>query len=273
MTTATPTVTTSADGTSIAYERSGNGRPIVLIGGAFNDRSTCAELAAALAESADIAPVLIDRRGRGASGYHADHDPAREIEDVAAVIEAVGAGVDSGADLFGHSSGAALAIECVLAGLPVRRLAVYEPPFVVTDDRPRALDLLGRLSALVALHRRDEAVALFLTEGALVPAEIVDGMRADAATWGAMTALAHTLPHDAALFAPDQGIRGAGRYAGISVPVLAVAGGASPAWLQAGAARVAELVPGARHETMQGADHSVLHQPADLAALMGEFLA
>lgn len=269
MTTAIPTVTASADGTSIAYERSGSGRPVVLIGGAFNDRSTCAGLAAALVGvSAGVAPVLIDRRGRGASGYRADHDPAREIEDVAAVIAAVG----GEADLFGHSSGAVLAIECVLAGLPVGRLAVYEPPFVVTDDRPRSIDLLGRLSALVALHRRDEAVALFLTEGALVPAEHVDGMRADAATWGAMTALAHTLPHDAALFAPDQGIRGAERYAGISVPVLAIAGGASPPWLQAGAARVAELVPGARHETMPGADHSVLQQPADLAALMGEFL-
>jgi pimeloyl-ACP methyl ester carboxylesterase len=97
-------------------------------------------------------------------------------------------------------------------------------------------------------------------------------MRADAATWGAMTALAHTLPHDAALFAPDQGIRGAERYGGIAVPVLAITGGASPAWLQAGAARVAELVPGAQHVTMPGADHSVLHQPGDLAALLGGFL-
>ena len=270
MTTTTTPAATSADGTSIAYEPSGGGRPIVLIGGAFNDRSTCAGLAGALVgTSADVAPVLIDRRGRGASGYRADHDPAREVEDVAAVIAAVGGEVD----LFGHSSGAVLAIECVLAGLPVRRLAVYEPPFVVTDDRPRAIDLLGRLSALIALHRRDDAVALFLTEAALVPAEVVAGMQADAAMWGAMTALAHTLPHDSALFAPDQGIRGEERYAGIAIPVLAIAGGASPAWLQAGAARVAELVPGARHVTMPGADHSVLHQPADLAALMGEFLA
>jgi pimeloyl-ACP methyl ester carboxylesterase len=269
MTTTATAVATSADGTSIAYEPSGTGRPVVLIGGAFNDRSTCAGLAAALiATSADVAPVLIDRRGRGASGYRADHDPAREIEDVAAVVAAVGGEVD----LFGHSSGAVLAIECVLAGLPVRRLAVYEPPFVVTEDRPRTIDLLGRLSALIALHRRDEAVALFLTEAALVPAEVVEGMRADPATWGAMTALAHTLPHDSALLAQDQGIRGEERYTGISVPVLAVAGGASPAWMQAGAARVAELVPGAEHVIMPGQDHGVLWQPADLAALMGEFL-
>jgi len=270
MTTTAPTLATSADGTPIAYEPIGTGRPIVLIGGAFNDRSTCAALAAALVDaSADIAPVLIDRRGRGASGYRADHDPAREIEDVAAVIAAVG----GPADLFGHSSGAVLAIECVLAGLPVGRLAVYEPPFVVTDDRPRAIDMAGRLSALIALNRRDEAVALFLTEAALVPAEFVEGMRADPATWGAMTALAHTLPHDSALFASDQGIRGEERYGSIAVPLLAIAGGSSPAWMQAGAARVAELVPGAEHVIMAGQDHGVLGQPADLAARMGEFLA
>ncbi|MGI5129577.1 alpha/beta fold hydrolase [Pseudonocardia sp. CA-107938] len=260
-------VATSADGTSIAYERHGTGRPLVLIGGAFNDRSTGNALAAALAP--DVATVTVDRRGRGASGYRPDHDPAREVEDVAAVIAAVG----GEADLFGHSSGAVLAIECVLAGLPVRRLAVYEPPFVVTDDRPRAIDLFGRLSALVALQRRDEAVALFLTEAALVPAEFVDGMRADAATWDLMTGLAHTLPHDSALFAPDQGVRGAERYPGITVPTLAVAGGASPAWLQAGAAWVAEQVPGARHVVLPGADHGVLGAPADLATVVREFLA
>jgi hypothetical protein len=57
---------TSADGTSIAFERTGDGRPVILIGGAFNDRSTVAALAAALAP--DLSAIAYDRRGRGDSG-------------------------------------------------------------------------------------------------------------------------------------------------------------------------------------------------------------
>jgi hypothetical protein len=40
---------TSADGTPIAIEQTGRGAPVILIGGAFNDRSTMAALAGTLA--------------------------------------------------------------------------------------------------------------------------------------------------------------------------------------------------------------------------------
>ena len=108
----------SADGTTIAFERSGNGAPVVLIGGAFNDRSTVSGLAATLAPH--LTAVTYDRRCRGDSGASTDYDPGREIEDLASVISALGGAVS----LFGHSSGAVLALQGAAAGLPVRKLAV-----------------------------------------------------------------------------------------------------------------------------------------------------
>src|SRR5580693_4129369 len=98
---------TSADGTTIAVETTGTGRPVVLIGGAFNDRSTVAALAATLAPH--MTAVTYDRRGRGASGpigewISGSSSPDRtsgtdrEIEDLAAVIDAV-----CGSSPAGHS--------------------------------------------------------------------------------------------------------------------------------------------------------------------------
>jgi pimeloyl-ACP methyl ester carboxylesterase len=56
----------SSDGTTIAFDRSGDGPPLVLVGGALSDRSAGASLAAHLAERFTV--VAYDRRGRGDSG-------------------------------------------------------------------------------------------------------------------------------------------------------------------------------------------------------------
>jgi len=55
------------------------------------------------------------------------------------VIAAAG----DGAYVFGMSSGAVLALRAVAAGLPVSKLAIYEPPFIVDDSRPRVPDGLA----------------------------------------------------------------------------------------------------------------------------------
>ncbi|MEV6282286.1 alpha/beta hydrolase [Kribbella sp. NPDC051770] len=78
----------SADGTQIAYERSGRGTPLVLIGGALCDRSITRPLARALED--DFTVVSYDRRGRGDSGDTTPYAVAREVEDLAAVITALG---------------------------------------------------------------------------------------------------------------------------------------------------------------------------------------
>lgn len=268
MNTTTIQTVVSADGTTIAYQAVGDGPPAILVGGAFNDRSTVAGLAATLAPTCTA--IAYDRRGRGDSTDNADprdYSVDREIEDLAALIDGLGAEVG----LFGHSSGGLLALEAVLHGLPVGKVAVYEPSYLVEGARPRPpADLLDRLTALVGDGDRDAAAALFLREQVGVPEPVVDGMRTGPA-WEFLTALAHTLPYDVAVSDPDR--LGADRLAAIGIPTLAVNGDRTEPWLQAATRTIADTIPGARHSVLAGEDHSVLHNPAALRPLLAEFFA
>jgi pimeloyl-ACP methyl ester carboxylesterase len=113
---------TSPDGTTIAYDQSGEGPPVILVGAAFNDRQTTAPLAAALAPH--FTAVSYDRRGRGDSTDTAPYAIEREVEDLGSLIGALG----GSANAFGHSSGAALALEAAASGLAISGLAAFEPP-------------------------------------------------------------------------------------------------------------------------------------------------
>ncbi|MDQ7907125.1 alpha/beta hydrolase [Phytohabitans sp. ZYX-F-186] len=263
----TPQTVASADGTPIAYEVTGDGPPVILVGGALDDRTSVAALAATLASR--VTAIAYDRRGRGGSGDNADAFAVRpEIEDLAALIAVAG----GRASLFGHSSGGVLALEAAVRGLPVERLAVYEPPFVVGGLRPLPAEgTAERIRTLIAEERRDDAVHLFLTEEASVPAETVDGLRAGPA-WPFLARLAHTLPYDVAVCGPDLAVP-VDRLATVAVPTLTMAGGASPAWLPAAAQAVAEAIPGASYLTVEGQDHGVLRDPQALRDPLLNFIA
>ena len=257
---------TSTDGTRIAVERRGDGPPLILIGGAFNDRSTVAALAVTLAPY--VTAVTYDRRGRGDSGGGDDYTLERELEDLAAVIGHAG----GSASLFGHSSGAVLALEATQRGLAVEKLAVYEPSYVIEGSRPRpGADIGDRLLALLGQGRRDEAAELFLRESVGVPAEMVEGMR-NSPAWAWFTGLAHTLPYDVAVCGPGCALP-ADRLATITAPTLAVAGDQSPEWLRTATRAVADAIPGARHAVLEGQDHGVLNQPEALRPLLRDFLS
>lgn len=254
----------SADGSEIAFVRSGQGPAVILIGGAFNDRSTTTALAEGLA--AEFTTYRYDRRGRGDSEDRASEVAvAREVEDIAALIEHAG----GKAALFGHSSGAVLALEATAAGLPVTKVAAYEPPYrvgdAVTDENAAAA---ARVVEFAEAGDRDGAAAEFLRmTGA--PAEVVDGMRGDAGTWAYLAAQALTLPYDIAVC--GTGLP-ADRLATIGVPVLVIDGGDSDDTLRDGARAAAEAVPGAQYRTLPGEDHGILRDPAALVPVVAEFL-
>jgi pimeloyl-ACP methyl ester carboxylesterase len=263
---ATVEAVTSADETRIALERVGDGAPVVLIGGAYNDRSTMAALAATLAP--DFTAITYDRRGRGDSGNNdRSFDINREFDDLAAVIEQAGGTVS----VFGHSSGGVLAIGAVLRGLPIGRLAVYEPSYIPASVRTKpGSDLYQRLIRLIGQDRRDDAVTLFQTEAVGLPAAMVEGMRASD-FWSWFTGLAHTLPYDVALHGDYE--PPAGRLAGLGIPMLAVDGSQSPQWIRTGTRAVADAAPGGRYVTLEGQDHGVLHHPEALRPVLSTFLA
>jgi len=252
---------TSADGTTIAFDQRGSGAPVILVGGAFNDRTTVAGLGEVL--SADFTTIAYDRRGRGSSGDTGPYAMEREIEDIAALIAEAG----GTASVFGHSSGAVLALEAAAAGLAIEKVVAYEPPYA-TPEHARA-DVLDEVKAQLAAGDRDAAVATFLRVAG-TPAEMVEGMK-QAPVWGWFTALAHTLPYDLTICGPGARVR-EDHLAKISIPTLVIGGGASPEALQAGARTAAEAVPGARHETLEGQDHGVLQYPETLRDLLVDFL-
>jgi pimeloyl-ACP methyl ester carboxylesterase len=252
----------SADGTSIAFDRLGDGQPLILMVGALCDRSTPRPLAELLA--GDFAVFTYDRRGRGDSGDTQPYAVEREIEDLDALISEAG----DAPFVYGHSSGAVLALEAAARRQPIGRLAVYEPPFIVDNTRGRPDKLHERVSALIASGRRAEAVKLFFTEGPQMPADAIAALEAGPG-WPAMEAMAHTLPHDLAILG-DQ-IMPRERLANIEVPTLALSGGAGPEWSRNTVDAVAAAIPGAHRASLEGQTHGVAHDV--IAPVLAQFFA
>jgi pimeloyl-ACP methyl ester carboxylesterase len=238
----------SADGTTIAFDRCGDGPPLILVLGAFCDRSTARTLADLLAPHFSV--YAYDRRGRGASGDKAPYAVEREIEDLAAVVAVSG----GPAHVFGHSSGAVLALEAAARSLPIAKLAVYEPPYIVDDSRHRPVGLENRVRQLIAAGHRSEAIEVFLIEGPEVPPDAVAIMK-DSPGWPAMEKIAPTLPYDLAVCG-DQALP-VDRLAKIQAPTLALSGGDSPVWARNSVDAVAATIPNARQLTLVGQTHGV----------------
>ena len=150
-----PTVT-SRDGTTIAYSKTGNGPTLILVSGATSFRAfdpSQQALADLLADQ--FTTIAYDRRGRGESGDTQPYATEREIEDIAALIAANG----GHAFVLGFSSGAVLALEATAAGLPIDKLVMYEPPFVMAGSGfpPPPADYVETLDRMTASGDRDAA--------------------------------------------------------------------------------------------------------------------
>lgn len=252
--------TVSRDGTSLAYRRTGQGPVAVLVSGAMSTGATMAPLAAALSDRCDT--VVYDRRGRGGSGDTAPYAVEREVEDLAALIDAVG----GEAALYGVSSGGALALRAAASGLPVRRVAVYEPSYAVHEggEQERA-EYTDNLTRALSEGRRGDAVELFLLLTGLAPRMIANARQSP--MWPGMETIAPTLAHDDAVM--GNGLIPRDLLASITVPVLSVSGSASPAWLREAARLVAEAAPRGTYRTLEGQTHAV--EPEVLAPVLAEF--
>ncbi|MBO0847309.1 MAG: alpha/beta hydrolase [Nocardioides sp.] len=245
----------SADGTRIAYEATGSGPALVLVDGALCQRSLGPSRPLAEKLASQFTVYAYDRRGRGASGAgETPYHPDREVEDLAAVIEAAG----GHAHAFGASSGAVLALRAAQAGVPIDRLVLYEAPYIVDDSHaPNDPALPARIQALVDEDRRGDAVRLFMrTVGA--PGIMVSVMRL-MPVWKKMTGVAHTLPYDLQLVIEHQQGRPLpdGLYDAVTAPTLVIAGGKSPQYMKNAEAAVAAVLADARLETLDGQTHMV----------------
>lgn len=251
---------TSRDGTSIAFERTGDGPPVILVGGGSTDRTDNAPLAEFLAPHLTV--FNYDRRGRGDSGDTPPYAVEREVEDIDVLITEAG----GSAFVYGTSSGAALALEAAAGGLPITKLALWEPPFILDESRRPPADQVERYNDFVAAGRRGDAVEYFMSKVVGMPPEFIAEARTQP-WWAATEALAHTLAYDATIMG-DYSLP-TRRAASIKIPTLVIAGGSDFPWMRETAQALADALPDGQTRPLEGQGHDV--DPAVLAPALVEF--
>jgi pimeloyl-ACP methyl ester carboxylesterase len=260
----------SKDGTAIAYIRGGDGPAVVLVGGGLDDGSENAPLIPALADSFTVASYA--RRGRGGSGDTPPYALAREIEDLAAVVDGLG----GHAHAFGASSGGALLLEAAAAGVSIDRIAVWEVPYAVGGQAVAGWqEYAAALREALARDDRDLALELFMRLAGS-PQEMVDQVK-ESEHWPLMRRLAPTLAYDAACL--GDGPPPAGRLGKVCQPTLVITGpGGEEAmqemavdFLGKSAEAIVAAMPAAERRRLSEGGHMV--DPAVLGPVLANWFA
>ena len=245
---------TSADGTPIAFERTGSGPPLVLVHGTTADHTRWGPVLAALEEYFTV--YAIDRRGRGESGDTGEYALEREFEDVAAIVESI----DGPVTLLGHSYGALVSLEAALRTDHLRTLVLYEPPLPVSEHDPDSWEILDEMTALVDDGENEEALVRFFTGVVGVPAAELDALRS-APNWPARVDAAHTAIRE------ERARKGyafdATRFAGLTTPTLLVAGSESAPFLRDATDVLDDALPNSRIAVLDGQAHAAMNTAPD----------
>ncbi|MFZ3454351.1 alpha/beta fold hydrolase [Arthrobacter sp. 7Tela_A1] len=244
----------SADGTPIAWERHGQGPPLVVVDPVMMDRTSSglAGVAELLAEGHTV--YTYDRRGKGESGDGEEYTPESEVDDLLAVVQAAG----GSADLLGTSSGAILALRAASESAVVSSVIAVEPP--LSQEGAAGPDIRPQLEALIDAEDRAGAVRLF-QESIGVPEEIIEQSEPSP-----FEPAAHTISYDLTLML-ETDIQA---LTGIHVPVLVLASSGSDARLQAWARETAEILPEGSFQLLEGSWHGL--DDAVLAEAVSDFL-
>lgn len=251
--------TTSKDGTQIAYEKSGKGQSLVIIGGSLADHSFYAPLGEQLAS--DYTVYNIDRRGRGESTDTQPYSVEREVEDIAAVVDKAGEQVI----LYGHSAGSALALNAAAAKLPIAKLILVDPPFTAhsDNDTEAIVQFNEEYTKVKELHSKGDHrgnAAQFLRGFGMSKEEVDDTLDSPAGT--GMIACAEALPYDYAVL--DDGLVPINKAKDIDVPTFILAAGYS---LDA-AQQLADAIFGSKLKTLPSSTHEMV--PDELANVIKE---
>jgi pimeloyl-ACP methyl ester carboxylesterase len=244
---------TSADGTSIAFERTGSGPPLVLVHGAGLDHSfwDLSGVRATLAEHCTV--YTIDRRGRGGSGDADVYELEREIEDVAAVVESI----DEPVTLLGHSYGGLIALEAADRIDTLQSLVLYEPTVAPEEGAPVVEQQLGAIQPLLADGEKEQALITFLT----LPERYFEELRSSQ-SWQTLVDAADTLPREL-----EQIIEyefDSDRFTAMRTPTLLLSGVESPPPLIDATETVDETLPDSRIIVFDGHGHFAMNTAPEL---------
>jgi pimeloyl-ACP methyl ester carboxylesterase len=255
----------SKDGTTIAFSTIGRGPPVILVDGAlcYRGMGNSGQLASLLAPHFTV--FTYDRRGRGGSGDTKPYAVAREVEDIEALLCEAG----GKACVWGMSSGAVLSLDAA-ARLPgIRKLALYEAPFIVDSSRDTPEGDWAVIDEAVGANRRGDAVTLFLRLVG-VPVFFRALLRWTPA-WPKLKAIAHTLPYDGAIVRDEQRGRplSTSRWANVAIPTLVMDGEKSPTWMRNANRSLAAVLLNARYRTLAGQTHML--KPLAHAPILVDF--
>lgn len=246
----------SGDGTSIAFERTGSGPPLVLVHGNADVHEFWDLAGTRAALSEDYTVYAIDRRGRGESGDAAEYELTREAEDVAAVVDAL----DEPVNLLGHSGGALYSLEAALRTDNLRKLILNEPPIAVGDHELGVERVVAEMRRLLTDGENERALVLFLQNIANLTPDELDAARS-APIWHDMVAAAHTLPREVQAIAEYE--FDAARFADMTTPTLVVSGGESPPFYRDAAAAVNDALPTSGLTIFDGHAHEPMNSAPD----------
>jgi len=240
----------SADGTTLAYDVYGRGPALIYITGASCFRNFMPVVQDAKAFAKEFTVYNYDRRGRGDSTDTPPYAIAREVEDLAALIDAAG----GKANLYGHSSGAVLALEAALClGDQVEKVVMYDPAYVHdAAEQAQYARLSQQVHALLQKGNHAQAMKTFLA-GIGMPKAFVY-LLPFIPGWKTMRALAPTLAYDIAL---TRELPPVARAAQVTVPVQIVIGEKSPASIHSTARQLVDAIPGATFVQLARQDHMV----------------
>jgi pimeloyl-ACP methyl ester carboxylesterase len=261
-----PIIVRSADGTGIATFVTGAGSPLVLVHGTTADHTTWRAVGPLLRRSFTI--VVMDRRGRGASGDGQPYAIAREEEDVAAVVRWTGANLDGPVSVVGHSYGGRCALGAAVIGAPIDRLVIYEGP-VSRASFGETSAIADELDGLLAAGQPVVLLETFMRRVVGLGDEEWAAFAASE-TFPLRVAAAHTVPRELRAGVGDASE--IDRFATVRQPVLQVMGGASDRRFGAAAAALAAVLADARTVVIPGAKHAAHHtHPQEFVAAVEAF--
>jgi pimeloyl-ACP methyl ester carboxylesterase len=255
---------TSKDGTTIAYEKVGHGEVVILVLGALNSRKSGSKLAKLLASHFTV--VSYDRRGRGDSTDTEPYSPHCEFEDIVSLIDTVGGPVC----LYGHSSGAAIALQVAnKLHKQVRKLAIYEAPYSLNEEECKtANEYYVQLKKLLKEGRKGDAVALFIRSVGVSDKQIqaIKSMP----MWRGLEIMAPTLAYDSEVMGEGHALPLA-LLKSIKIPTLIMHGGAGTINMRNAAHAISRYIPHMQIRTLEGQTHGV--SPKVLAPVLIEFFS